>query len=148
VKPKEGVAASRRDTVLEGLVVIGLALAAILWIIPAQTTSGAVLGLAPAFMPKVAATTIAVLAAGGLVLRLVRPEALAPGRRAPLGPAILVGGLTMLGVLALQFLGPIAAGLVMVMLGVPALGERRPGVLVTAFAVTAAALLLTFRPWL
>ena len=147
MKPTEGVAGSRLGTTFEGLVIIGLALAAIFWIIPAQTTSGAVLGLPPAFMPKVAATAIAVLAAAGLALRLARPEAPAPERRAPLGPAILVGGLTTLGVLALQFLGPIAAGLIMVVLGVPALGERRPGVLLTAFAVTAVALLLAFRPW-
>jgi len=147
VRHTEGVAGARLGTILDGLVVIGLALVAILWIIPAQTTSGAVLGLPPAFMPKVAATAIAVLAAAGLALRLARPGAPAPERRAPLGPAILVGGLTMLGVLTLQFLGPIAAGLVMVVVGVPALGERRPRVLLTAFAVTAVALLLSFRPW-
>lgn len=147
MRPTEGFTGSRFGAILEGLVVLGLALTAILRIIPAQTTSNAVLGLPPAFMPTVAAAAVAVLAAVGLALRLVWPEPPAPERRAPLGPAILVGGLATLGVLTLQFLGPVTAGLIMVVLGVPALGERRAGVVLAAWAVTAVALLVAFRPW-
>ena len=142
----QAAAGSRRAALREAAVVAGLGLAAI-WIIPRQTTSGAVLGLAPAFLPSVCAVAIVALTAIGLAMRLWRPEPLRPERTAAWWPAALVLGVAMAGVLALQLLGPLASGLVAVALGLAAMRERRVPVLLATLGVTALVLVLIFHVW-
>ncbi len=142
----QAAAGSRRAALREAAVVAGLGLAAI-WIIPRQTTSGAVLGLAPAFLPSVCAIAIVALTVTGLVMRLWRPEPLRPERTAAWWPAALVLGVAMAGVLALQLLGPLASGLVAVALGLAAMRERRVPVLLATLGVTALVLVLIFHVW-
>lgn len=141
-----GAAGSRRAALGEAAVVAGLGLAAV-WIIPRQTTSGPVLGLPPALLPSVCAIAIIVLALLGLGLRLWKPEPVAPERTAPVWPAALIGAVAAAGILALQLLGPVACGLLVVALGLAALGERRPRILAPALAGAALVLTLVFRVW-
>ena len=49
--------------------------------------------------------------------------------------------------LALQYLGPVACGLVIVALGLAVLGERRLPILLGTMAVSALILVITFQPW-
>jgi hypothetical protein len=130
----------------EAAVVAGLA-AAIIWLIPSQTTSGAVLGLPPAFLPTVCAAAIIVLAGVGLSVRLWKPEPIRPERVAPWWPAALVLGVAIVGVLALQYLGSFASGLVTVALGLAALREHRIRVVSITLAITALVLGVAFQVW-
>jgi hypothetical protein len=130
----------------EAAVVAGLA-AAIIWLIPSQTTSGAVLGLPPAFLPTVCAAAIIVLAGVGLSVRLWKPEPIRPERVAPWWPAALVLGVTIAGVLALQFLGSFASGLVAVALGLAALREHRSRVVGVTLAATTLILAVVYQVW-
>jgi hypothetical protein len=142
-----GVSARSRGAALrEAAVVGGLGLGAI-WLISAQTKSGAVLGLSPAFLPTVCAVAIVALTAIGLGIRLWRPEPLRPERVAHWWPAALVLGVAIAGVLALQLAGPLASGLTTVTLGLAAMRERRVAVLSTTLAVTALVLILIFHVW-
>ncbi len=143
---ERGVTASRLAALRETAVVAGLALAA-LWVIPRQTASGTVLGLQPGLLPTVCAGVIVVVALLALVLRLWRPELLRPERSAPIWPAALIAAVAIAGVLALQFLGPVACGLLVVALGLAALGERRLRIVLPTLAGTAAALAIVFQPW-
>lgn len=129
----------------EGVVIVLLAAVALVWIIPAETTSGDVLGLPPAFMPNVAVVAIGVLAVLGIVLRLIAPEP--RGARVQVAAPLLVAALALLGVLTLRYVGPLAAGLLVVLLGMPALGERRWRVMAITLATVAAGLILAYRPW-
>jgi hypothetical protein len=147
VSGQAGVSARSRGAALrEEAVVGGLGLGAI-WLISAQTKSGAVLGLSPAFLPTVCAVAIVALTAIGLGIRLWRPEPLRPERVAHWWPAALVLGVAIAGVLALQLAGPLASGLTTVTLGLAAMRERRVAVLSTTLAVTALVLILIFHVW-
>lgn len=138
---------SRLAVLVEGLVIVGLAAVAFVWIIPAETTSSDVLGLPPAFMPNVAVVAIGALAVLGIVLRLLVPEPRSAEGGFQLGAPLLAAGLALVGVVALRYLGAIAAGLLVVLLGMPALGERRWRVMATTLAVVAVGLILAYRPW-
>jgi hypothetical protein len=143
---ERGVTASRLAALRETAVVAGLALAA-LWVIPRQTASGAVLGLQPGLLPTVCAGVIAAVVLIALVLRLWRPEPLQPQRSAPIWPAAQIAAVAIAGVLALQFLGPVACGLVVVALGLVALGERRMRIVLSTLAGTALVLAVVFQVW-
>jgi hypothetical protein len=139
-------AASRFAALREIAVVAGLAGLA-LWIIPQQTVSGPVLGLPPAFLPKVCAIAILTLALVALAYRLWRPEPLADARLAPPWPAALIIGVVLAATAALQFAGPIASGLVAVALGLVVLGEKRLPVIASTLIGTATVLAAIFQPW-
>jgi hypothetical protein len=137
----------RRSTAIgEAAVVVGAGLA-VAWLIPGQTTHGPVLGLSPAFQPT--ACVIAIIALGllGLALRLARPQPLKSERTAPAWPAALILGTVVAGLLTLQYLGPVACGLVIVALGLAVLGERRLPILLGTMAASALILVITFQPW-
>jgi hypothetical protein len=139
-------AGSRGAALRETAVVVGSGVA-VAWLIPSQTTSGPVLGLAPAFLPTVCASAIIGLALLGLGLRLWKPEPLRAERLGPWWPAALVLGMTIAGVLTLQSLGPVACGLVVVALGLPAMGERRVAILAGTLATTALVLGIVYQIW-
>jgi hypothetical protein len=143
---ERGVTASRLAALRETAVVAGLALAA-LWVIPRQAASAAVLGLQPGLLPTVCAWVIAIVALVALVLRLWRPEPLLPERSAPIWPAALIAAVAIAGILALQFLGPVACGLLVVALGLVALGEKRLAIVLPTLAGTALVLAVVFQPW-
>lgn len=140
-------ATERRSVAIrEAAAVVALGLAAI-WLIPKQTTQGPVLGLPPAFLPTVCAAAIIMLGLFGLALRLWKPEPLRPERVAVVWPAALIGGVVIAGMLALQFAGPFISGLVMVVLGLAALGERRVRIQVGTIAFTTLVLGMVFQVW-
>jgi hypothetical protein len=141
-----GAATSRRAALGETAVVVVLGLAA-LWVIPRQTASGPVLGLKPALLPELCAIAIVAIALIGLGLRLWKPEPVAPDTGAPVWPAALIAAVAAAGVLALQVLGPIACGLVVVALGLAVLRERRLRILVPTLVGTALTLVLVFQVW-
>jgi hypothetical protein len=136
----------RSVAIREAAIVVALGLAAI-WVIGKQTTQGPVLGLPPAFLPTVCATAIVVLGLLGLALRLWKPEVLQPDRMAPLWPAALILGVVIAGVLALQFAGPFASGVVTVGLGLAALGEKRTRILIGTMATAVLTFGLIFQVW-
>jgi hypothetical protein len=137
---------SRGAALRETAIVVGLG-AAVIWLIPSQTTSGPVLGLRPAFLPTLCAAAIVTLALLGLALRLWKPEPLPAERVAPWWPAALVLGVATAGVLALRVVGPVACGLVIVALGLAAMRERRVRVVGITLAATALVLVLVFHAW-
>jgi hypothetical protein len=143
---QRALAGSRGAALREAAIVAGLGIAAI-WLVPSQTTSGPVLGLAPAFLPTLCAVAIIGLTALGLGARLWKPEPLRPERSAPWWPAALILGVAIAGVLVLQVLGPIACGLVIVALGLAATGERRVRVLLMTVATTALILAVVYQAW-
>ena len=137
---------TRLAIITEAAIVVGLGLAAA-WIIPGQTTQGPVLGLPPVFLPTACAGAIVFLGALGLALRLWKPELLRPERLAPWWPAASMLAVLVAGVLALQFAGPFASGLIIVALGLAVLGERRVPVLIGTIAASTIILGLVFRIW-
>jgi len=146
VSDEPGVAERRSVAISEAAVVVALGLAAI-WLIRKQTTQGPVLGLPPAFLPTVCAAAIIMLALFGLALRLWKPEPTRPERVAVVWPAALIGGVVIAGMLALQFAGPFISGLVMVVLGLAALGERRVRIQLGTIAFTGLVLGMVFQVW-
>ncbi len=140
------VAERRSLAISEAAVVVALGLTAI-WLIPKQTTQGPVLGLPPAFLPTVCAAAVVTLGLLGLVLRLWKPEPIRPERTAAVWPAALIGGVVIAGMLALQFAGPFVSGLVMVVLGLAALGERQIRVLLGTIAFSTLVLGMVFQVW-
>ena len=139
-------AGSRGAALREAAVVAGLGIGAIA-LIPSQTTSGAVLGLPPAFLPTVCAAAIVALAGLGLAMRLWKPEPLRPERVAPWWPAALILSVAIAGVLALQLVGPVASGLVAVALGLAAMREWRVRVVGITLAATALTLAVVYQVW-
>jgi hypothetical protein len=143
---EQGPTGSRLTALRETAIVVALGAAA-LWLIPRQTTSGAVLGLPPAFLPKVCAVAIIALALIGLAMRLWQPQPLRPERLTGYGPVALILAVVIVGVVALQWLGPLACGLLVMGLGPMALGERRMRVLAITLACTALLLSAVFQTW-
>jgi hypothetical protein len=143
---ERATAGSRGAALRETAIVVGLAVA-VIWLIPSQTTSGHVLGLPPAFLPTVCAVAIIGLTVLGLGVRLWKPEPLRAERVAPWWPAALVLGVAIAGVLALQTVGPVTCGLVIVALGLAAMRERRVRVVGITLAATALALAVVFQVW-
>ena len=136
----------RAVVIAEAAIVVGLGLAAI-WLIPMQTTQGPVLGLPPAFLPTACAGAITTFGLLGLALRLWKPEPLRPERAAAFWPAAAILGVVIAGVLTLQFVGPLASGLVIVALGLAVLGETRARVLIGTMAATVLVLSVVFQIW-
>lgn len=141
-----GATASRLAALKETAIIAGLALTAI-WVIPSQTASGPVLGLQPAMLPTFCAMTVIAVALCALAVRLWSPEPLAPDRSAPFWPAALIAAVAIAGILVLQFVGPLASGLVVVSLGLAVLGEKRLRIVLPTLAGTALVLAITFQVW-
>jgi hypothetical protein len=139
-------AGSRVAALRESAIIVGLG-AAVVWLIPSQTTSGPVLGLPPAFLPTLCAMAIIGLALLGLGMRLWRPEPLRPERAAPWWPAALILGVKITGVLVLQFLGPFACGVVVVALGLAAMREWRICVVLITLVATTLILGVVYQVW-
>lgn len=140
------LSSGRSAAVKEAAIVVALAIGGI-WLIRTQTTSGPVLGLAPAFLPMLCVGAIFVLALLGLAVRLWTPEPARLEQQAAWWPAALLLCVAIAGVLALQLVGPFASGFVTVALGLVALRERRLRVVLPALAVTAVTLGLIFHVW-
>jgi hypothetical protein len=136
----------RSAALLEAAIVVALGLGAI-WLIRTQTTQGPVLGLPPAFLPMVCAAAILAVALLGLAVRLWRPEPLPAAPALPAWPAAMLLGVVVAGGLVLQLVGPFAAGLVVVALGLILLGERRPLALVGTMAAAAVVLAAVLQVW-
>ena len=164
----------RRNELLEAVLVCALALAAVFWIIPAQTTAvEAAAGLAPATLPTVSAVAIAVLALMNLLVALVararapEPRLISSGtsgttptadradradmaspiaaRAVAAWPALKIMLVSLAGVVALAFGGPAACAVVIVPLGMLVLGERRPWRILPVTLIALAPFVLLFR---
>lgn len=133
----------RLSVVAEAGLIGGAALAAVAWIIPAQTSDGGI-GLSPAVFPTVCAAALGVLALADALLRLVRG---APGERYPDGWSAFgrIGAVAILGTVVLAVAGIAACALVMVPAGMLVLGERRPLRLAGAALACAGLVWLIFR---
>jgi hypothetical protein len=83
----------------------------------------------------------------GLAVRLWRPEPLPAAPALPAWPAAMLLGVVVAGGLVLQLVGPFAAGLVVVALGLILLGERRPLALVGTMAAAAVVLAAVLQVW-
>lgn len=136
-------AAGRRGAVLLEMVVLcGLGLAAVFWIIPTQTSGGG-LGLYPAFLPTACAVAVTALVFLDGVIRLLKP-AKATGVGEPWGALLRIGGISVLGVGVLQFVGAAACGFVVLPAAMIALGERSWVRIIVTTAIGAGGLALIF----
>jgi hypothetical protein len=134
---------SRGSVIAELLCLTGLALLAFFWIIPSQVSGGGV-GLDPGFLPRFCVVAIALLGAADGMKRLVggeRVEAYAERWSA----LVYVGAIAVLGAVILRFGGVAASALVTIPVGMLALGERRPVLIIAATAVVAGVLFLFQR---
>lgn len=124
----------RLAAVVETAALCGLGLVAILWVIPAQT-SGAGLGLPPAFLPTVCAVAATLLTLGDGIVRVVRPR---PSETNEEGWSafILVGAVTIICTILFQVAGIVVSTLFTIPACMLLLGERRwlPILLTTAVA--------------
>ena len=126
---------SRGSVLAELLCLTGLALLAYFWIIPSQVSGGG-LGLDPGFLPRFCVAAIGALVVADGVMRLIggeRVEAYAERWSA----LMYVGALAVLGAVILRFGGVAASAAVTIPVGMLALGERRPILIVAATAVVA-----------
>jgi len=126
---------SRGSVLAELLCLTGLALLAYFWIIPSQVSGGG-LGLDPGFLPRFCVAAIGALVVADGVMRLIggeRVEAYAERWSA----LVYVGALAVLGAVILRFGGVAASAAVTIPVGMLALGERRPILIVAATAVVA-----------
>ena len=134
---------SRGSVIAELLCLAGLALLAFFWIIPSQVSGGGV-GLDPGFLPRFCVGAIALLVAADGMKRLVggeRVEAYAERWSA----LVYVGAIAVLGAVILRFGGVAASALVTIPVGMLALGERRPVLIIAATAVVAGVLFVFQR---
>ncbi|WP_210207626.1 tripartite tricarboxylate transporter TctB family protein, partial [Rhodoplanes elegans] len=131
------------SVVAEAVLIGGAALAAVVWIIPAQTSDGGI-GLSPAVFPTVCAIALGVFAVADALLRLARG---APGERYPdgWGAFFRIGAVAVLGVCLLPVVGIAGCALVMVPAGMLVLGERRPLHIAVAALACAGLVWLVFR---
>jgi hypothetical protein len=157
----------RRSAWIEAVIVCGLALFMVFEVIPAQTTPGdAAAGLAPATLPTACVLAIAALALINLVVILIRgrsqdrglqalsesaPDAAAPpvgtseAADASAWPVLKMMLVSLAGVIALAYGGPKACAVVIVPLGMLALGERRIGRILPVTLLALAPFVLLFR---
>jgi hypothetical protein len=134
---------SRGSVLAELLFLIGLALLAYFWIIPSQVSGGG-LGLDPGFLPRFCVAAIGALIVADGLKRLVggeRVEAYAERWSA----LAYIGGISVLGAAILQIGGVAASALVTIPIGMLALGERRPILIIAATAVVAGFLFMFQR---
>ncbi|MFL9826383.1 tripartite tricarboxylate transporter TctB family protein [Rhodoplanes sp. SY1] len=136
-------ARSRLSVVAEAVLLGAAALAAVVWIIPAQTSDGGI-GLSPAVFPTVCAIALGVFVIADAALRLLRA---APGERYPdgWGAFVRIGAVAVLGVCLLPVVGIAGCALAMVPAGMLVLGERRPLRIVVAALACAGLVWLVFR---
>lgn len=130
------------SVVAELLVLAAFVLAASVWIIPSQVSGGG-LGLDPGFLPSlcVAAICVLVMADGTKrILNKERVEAYPEGWSA----LLYVGALAILGAIVLRFGGVAVSAAVTIPLGMLALGERRP-LLILAATVVVTGFLFIFQ---
>jgi hypothetical protein len=131
---------SRASIVVEMACLAGLGLLAWFWIIPIQISGGGI-GLDPAFVPRACVGAIILLVLSDGVLLLLRND------RPSSYPAnwwalALTGGAAILGAVVLMLAGATAAALVVIPVGMLALGERRLVLIAVTTAIVAIALKL------
>jgi hypothetical protein len=135
---------SRGSVVAELLILTGAALLAVFWIIPSQVSGGG-LGLDPGFLPRLCAVAIGILVFLDGVRRLLgrspQDEAYASGWSA----LILIGGLALLGAVAIRFASIAVAAVLVIPIGMVLLGERRPLLIALTTALVAGSFLLFQR---
>ncbi|MBY8977928.1 hypothetical protein KHP62_19105 [Rhodobacteraceae bacterium NNCM2] len=118
-----------RDLV-EFLIVGGASLLAIFYIIPAQTVSAPTFGLSATMLPMVCAAAIGLLAAVKFVLSILVGSDSAPVGVAGLGTVVAIFASTVIGIVAIDHIGLIAGGTLLVVLTSLAVGMRHPAELV------------------
>lgn len=133
---------SRGSVLAELVVLAGLALAGYFWIIPSQVSGGG-LGLNPGFLPSFCIAAIGALVVADGVKRLI-------GGRVETYPEhwsalLYVGAMAVLGAVILRFGGVAASAAVTIPIGMLALGERRPMLIVVATATVAGFLFIFQR---
>lgn len=134
---------SRGSVIAELLCLTGLALLAFFWIIPSQVSGGG-LGLDPGFLPRFCVVAIALLVVADGIKRLVggeHVEAYAERWSA----LAYVGSIAVLGAVILRFGGAAVSAAVTIPVGMLALGERRPILIIAATAVVAGVLFVFQR---
>lgn len=134
---------SRGSVFAELLCLIGLALIGYFWIIPSQVSGGG-FGLDPGFLPRFCVAAIGALVMADGVKRIVA------GERVEAYPEswsalVYVGAFAVLGAVVLRFGGVAASAAVTVPVGMLALGERRPVLIIAATAVVAGFLFIFQR---
>jgi hypothetical protein len=134
---------SRGSVLAELLCLTGLAVFGYGWIIPSQVSGGG-LGLDPGFLPRFCVAAIGALVVADGVKRLIGGERVET--YAERWSALLyVGALAVLGAVVLRFGGVAASAAVTIPVGMLALGERRPILIVAATAVVAGFLFIFQR---
>ncbi|MFD2182350.1 tripartite tricarboxylate transporter TctB family protein [Rhodoplanes azumiensis] len=138
-----GPARSRLSVVAEAVLIAGAALAAVVWIIPAQTSDGGI-GLSPAVFPTVCAIALGLFVVADALLRLLRAT---PGDPYPdgWGACLRIGAVAVLGAAVLPVVGIAGCALVMVPAGMLVLGERRPLRIAVAALACVGLVWLVFR---
>lgn len=134
---------SRSSVLAELVFLAGLALLAYFWIVPSQVSGGG-LGLDPGFLPRFCAAVIGALVVADGAKRLIggeRVEAYAERWSA----LVYVGALAVFGAIVLRFGGVAASAAVTIPVGMLALGERRPILIIAATAVVAGFLFIFQR---
>ena len=129
---------SRGSVLAELLCLTGLALLAYVWIIPSQVSGGGV-GLDPGFLPRFCVAAIGALVAADGLKRLIGGERVETYSER-WSALLYVGAFAALGAVVLRFGGVVASALVTIPVGMLALGERRPILIVAATAVVAGVL--------
>jgi hypothetical protein len=129
---------SRGSVIAELLGLTGLALLAFFWIIPSQVSGGG-LGLDPGFLPRFCVVAIALLILADGIKRLVGGE-LVEAYTERWSALAYVGAIAVLGAVILRLGGVAASALVTIPVGMLALGERRPILIIGATAVVAGVL--------
>jgi hypothetical protein len=134
---------SRGSVLAELACLTGLALVGYFWIIPSQVSGGG-LGLDPGFLPRFCVAAIGALILADSVKRLVGGERVEvyPERWSAL---VYVGAFAVLGAVILRFGGVAASAAVTIPVGMLALGERRPILIIAATAVVAGFLFIFQR---
>jgi hypothetical protein len=133
---------SRSSVLVELVVLAGLALAGYYWIIPSQVSGGG-LGLNPGILPSFCVAAIGALVVVDGVKRLVGGHVEAyPERWSAL---FYVGALAVLGAVILRYAGVAASAAVTIPIGMLALGERRPILIIAATALVAGFLFIFQR---
>ena len=116
---------SRSSVVAEMLCLVGLALLAVFWIIPSQVSGGG-LGLDPGFLPRLCAGVIGVLTLLDGVRRLSSRGTPNGAYASGWSALIRIGGLALLGAIAVRFASLAVAAAITIPIGMVLLGDRRP----------------------
>jgi hypothetical protein len=134
---------SRGSVIAEGLLLAGIAVIAVVWIIPIQTT-GAGVGLPPGFVPTLCAGALGALVLLDGLMRLVRTSQ-SPGYPSGWSALVRLGSVAILGAAVLQVVDMVVCALITIPAGMLALGERRWIMIVGTAAVVTGCLALVVR---